>query len=73
MSATFTGNNTTIQKLFKCVSEQFTAMFRCKAFLHWYTSESMDEMKFTEAESNLNDLVSKYQQYQDSTAEEEVA
>ena len=24
----------------------------------------MDEMEFTEAESNMNDLVSEYQQYQ---------
>ena len=31
----------------------------------------MDEMEFTEAESNMNDLVSEYQQYQDSTAEDE--
>lgn len=29
----------------------------------------MDEMEFTEAESNMNDLVSEYQQYQDATAE----
>ncbi|XP_037591641.1 tubulin beta-8 chain-like [Cebus imitator] len=71
MSATFIGNNTAIQELFKRVSEQFTAMFRRKAFLHWYTGEGMDEMEFTEAESNLNDLVSEYQQYQDATAEEE--
>jgi len=28
-------------------------------------------MEFTEAESNLNDLVSEYQQYQDATADEE--
>jgi len=32
-------------------------MFRRKAFLHWYTGEGMDEMEFTEAESNMNDLV----------------
>jgi hypothetical protein len=38
---------------------------------HWYTGEGMDEMEFTEAESNMNDLVSEYQQYQDATAEEE--
>ena len=31
----------------------------------------MDEMEFTEAESNLNDLICEYQQYQDATAEEE--
>ena len=29
--------------------------------------EGMDEMEFTEAESNMNDLVSEYQQYQDAT------
>ena len=33
--------------------------------------ENQDEMEFTEAESNMNDLVSEYQQYQDATAEEE--
>jgi len=33
--------------------------------------EGMDEMEFTEAESNMNDLVSEYQQYQDASAEEE--
>eukprot|EP00210_Caulerpa_lentillifera_P008403 g8015.t1 len=71
MAATFIGNSTAIQEMFKRVSEQFTAMFRRKAFLHWYTGEGMDEMEFTEAESNMNDLVSEYQQYQDATAEEE--
>uniref|UniRef100_A0A1I7XF72 Tubulin beta chain n=5 Tax=Rhabditida TaxID=6236 RepID=A0A1I7XF72_HETBA len=87
MAATFVGNSTAIQELFKRISEQFTgqfsvyqidvhniiksdyiyyflAMFRRKAFLHWYTGEGMDEMEFTEAESNMNDLVSEYQQYQ---------
>jgi tubulin beta len=27
----------------------------------------MDEMEFTEAESNMNDLVSEYQQYQEAS------
>ncbi|KAJ8362951.1 hypothetical protein SKAU_G00117820, partial [Synaphobranchus kaupii] len=71
MAATFIGNSTAIQELFKRISEQFTAMFRRKAFLHWYTGEGMDEMEFTEAESNMNDLVSEYQQYQDATPAEE--
>uniref|UniRef100_A0A023F9N5 Tubulin beta chain n=1 Tax=Triatoma infestans TaxID=30076 RepID=A0A023F9N5_TRIIF len=71
MSATFIGNSTAIQELFKRISEQFTAMFRRKAFLHWYTGEGMDEMEFTEAESNMNDLVSEYQQYQEATADED--
>jgi len=73
MSVTFIGNSTSIQELFKRVSEQFSAMFRRKAFLHWYTGEGMDEMEFTEAESNINDLVSEYQQYQDATIDDEDA
>ncbi|KAI9450037.1 Tubulin/FtsZ, GTPase domain-containing protein [Lactarius psammicola] len=64
MAVTFLGNSTAIQELFRRVSEQFTAMFKRKAFLHWYTQEGMDEMEFTEAESNMQDL--------DATAEEEV-
>ena len=71
MAGTFIGNSTAIQELFRRISEQFTAMFRRKAFLHWYTGEGMDEMEFTEAESNMNDLVSEYQQYQEATAEDE--
>jgi len=71
MSATFIGNSTAIQDLFKRINDQFTAMFRRKAYLHWFTGEGMDEMEFTEAESNMNDLVSEYQQYQDATVDEE--
>ena len=71
MAVTFLGNSTAVQEMFKRVGEQFTAMFRRKAFLHWYTGEGMDEMEFTEAESNMNDLVSEYQQYQDAGVEDE--
>ena len=70
MSAAFIGNSTSIQDLFKRVGEQFQAMFRRKAFLHWYTGEGMDEMEFTEAESNMHDLVSEYQQYQEAKTDE---
>jgi len=72
MSATFIGNSTSIQEMFKRVSDQFTLMFRRKAFLHWYTGEGMDEMEFTEAESNINDLVAEYQQYQEATVDDQV-
>ncbi|CED83103.1 alpha-beta tubulin [Phaffia rhodozyma] len=71
MSATFIGNSTCIQELFKRIGDQFSAMFRRKAFLHWYTGEGMDEMEFTEAESNLNDLVAEYTQYQEAPLEDE--
>jgi tubulin beta len=43
-------------------------MFSRKAYLHWYTGEGMEEMEFTEAQSNMEDLVSEYQQYQEVNA-----
>lgn len=46
-------------------------MFRCRAFLHWYTGEGMDEMEFIEANSNIKDLISEYQQYQDMSDDED--
>ena len=75
MSATFVGNSSAIQEVFKTVSEKFSAMIRRRAFLHWYTGEGMDEMEFTEAGSNMNDLISEYQQaeanYSENFDEEE--
>ncbi|ELR24200.1 tubulin beta chain, putative [Acanthamoeba castellanii str. Neff] len=73
ITATFLANSTAIQSLFKRVSDQFQAMFKRKAFLHWYTGEGMDEMEFSEAESNMNDLVSEYQQYQEAGVDEDEA
>jgi len=71
MSVTFVGNSTSIKSLFNRINEQFTAMFKRKAFVHWYTGEGMDEMEFTEAESNMHDLVSEYQQYEEAGVGEE--
>jgi hypothetical protein len=51
------------------VHTQFEAMFRRKAFVHWYTGEGMDINEFTEAESNMVDLISEYQQYAEMTVE----
>ena len=53
MSGTFIANSTAIQEPFERVLDQFTSMYRRKAFLHWYTSEGMDELEFSEAASNL--------------------
>ena len=72
MATTFLGNSTAIQEVFARVSEQFETMYRRRAYLHWYTSEGMDEMEFTEAASNLSDLITEYQQYQEATIEDEV-
>jgi tubulin beta len=68
MSATFIGNSTSIQELFRRVLEQFSSMYRRKAFMHWYTGEGMDELEFSEAESNMIDLISEYQQYSTAKA-----
>ncbi|CAF4324781.1 unnamed protein product, partial [Rotaria magnacalcarata] len=57
-----------MEQLFKRISELFSAMFRWKVFLHYY-GEGVDEIELTEAESNMNDLISEYQQYQDLTYE----
>ena len=39
----------------------FTAQFRRKAFLHHYLSLGMEQMEFTEAQANVNDLISEYE------------
>merc|ERR1712110_216402 len=65
------GNNTAILDIFQRILDQFAPMFAKKAFLHWYTGEGMDEMEFTEAESNCVDLVAEYQQYFEATIDEE--
>ncbi|KAK4312417.1 hypothetical protein Pmani_016171 [Petrolisthes manimaculis] len=70
MTGTFIGNTTAIQELVIRVADQFAAMFRRRAFLHWYTGEGMEELEFTEAEANMYDLVSEYQQYQEAEADD---
>ncbi|KAI9566893.1 beta-tubulin [Boletus coccyginus] len=64
-------NSTCMQELFKRNLAQFSLMFKRRAFLHWYTGEGMDIMEFSEAESNTNDLIAEYQQYQEASVEEE--
>ncbi|CAB1329200.1 unnamed protein product [Coregonus sp. 'balchen'] len=55
MAATFIGNSTAIQELSQPCS---------------VTGEGMDELEFTEAESNMKDLVSECQQYQEEGEED---
>nr|ADD24174.1 Tubulin beta chain [Lepeophtheirus salmonis] len=69
ISATFIANSTSVQDILKRISKNFTRMFKRKAFVHWYTGEGMDEIEFTEAESNMNDLISEYSQYQENVVE----
>ena len=55
--------NLAIKDLFKKLGDDFTPLFRRKAFLHWYTNEGMDELEFTEAESEMSELVSEMERY----------
>jgi len=71
ISGTFIANSTAIQDVFKRISGQFSMMLRRKAFLHWYLNEGMEELEFTEALSNVNDLVREYQQYGEASIEEQ--
>ncbi|MDP2435088.1 MAG: tubulin beta chain [archaeon] len=67
-SGTFLANSTSIQQLFQRVITQFSAMFKRKAFLHNYVNEGLDIAELTEAESNIQDLIYEYQQYDAATA-----
>ncbi|KAA1467116.1 beta-tubulin 2 [Dentipellis sp. KUC8613] len=70
-AATCLANSTSIQELFKRSLTQFVAMYKRRAFLHWYTGEGMDTMEFSEAESNTQDLIAEYQQYQEASVDED--
>ena len=61
LTAILVSHTGAVVEVFKRINSSFTTMFRRKAFIHWYLSEGMDEMEFTEAESNLNDVISEYQ------------
>lgn len=71
-SATFVANSTAIQELFTRTADQFSLMFKRKAFLHWYTNEGMEQAEFGEALSNLKDLILEYQQYQEAGIDDEI-
>lgn len=68
MSATFMGNSTAIQAVFGRIQSAYSAMYKRKAFIHWYTGEGMEESEFLSTESNVLDLISEYQQYQEALA-----
>ncbi|KAK0041334.1 tubulin beta-4B chain [Biomphalaria pfeifferi] len=65
LAATFIGNTTSIQEIFRRLVHQFSVLLNRKAFLHWYLGEGMEESEFVDAREGVVDLVSEYQQYQD--------
>jgi len=69
MSGTFVANTCAIRSVFQRISAQFARMYKRKAFLHWYKGEGMDEMEFQEADKNLRDLCTEYQDKNDAVVE----
>jgi len=72
-SCTFIANTTALKGIFQRLATQFGAMYKRKAFLHWYKGEGMDEMEFQEADKNVRDLITEYQDKQDAVVEDEDA
>jgi len=70
-SCTFVSNTTALKGIFQRLATQFGAMYKRKAFLHWYKGEGMDEMEFQEADKNVRDLITEYQDKQDATIDQE--
>lgn len=66
-AACFIFNSSSVIEKFRKIESQASSMFRRRAFLHWYQSEGMDEMEFTEALSDLNDRITEYTIYQEAT------
>lgn len=66
MAATFLGNTTAIVEIFKRVDEQYSSMYRRKAFMHWYIGEGMNNNDFQEAQETMRDVISEYLMYQEA-------
>merc|ERR1712187_320944 len=71
LDCTSVTNTTALKEVFQRLATQFGAMYKRKAFLHWYKGEGMDEMEFQEADKNLRDLITEYQDKQDAVYEED--
>ena len=71
MSGTFVANTTAVKTVFQRISAQFAKLYKRKAFLHWYKGEGMDEMEFEEADKNVRDLCTEYQDKQDAVVDDE--
>merc|ERR1712048_1364207 len=65
-SCSFISNTTALKGIFQRLATQVGAMYKRKAVLHWYKGEGMDEMEFQEADKNVRDLITEYQDKQDA-------
>merc|ERR1712113_406968 len=72
LSATFIGNTTATQYLFRRITSEFDRMYRRNAFVQWYINEGMDRMELSNAFANVEDVIADYNQYQNATGHQEV-
>ena len=72
-SGTLIASTTAIKTVFERISAQFAALYKRKAFLHWYKGEGFDEMEFQEADHNMSDLIAEYVEKQGYVLEQEEA
>ena len=61
VKASMTGNFTACRTSWERVAEVFQAMYRRKAYIHWFTGEGMEEMELVEAYEVLQSLIAAYQ------------
>merc|ERR1712062_484416 len=66
IGATLVANTTALKSVFARLATAFGALYKRKAFLHWYKNEGMDEMEFQEADKNVRDLITEYQDKEDA-------
>ena len=55
-----------IKDVFNRMTKEFAKQYRVKSYLHVYKGEGMDEMEFQEADKNVRDLITEYQDKEDA-------
>eukprot|EP01083_Nonionella_stella_P036275 98990_1 len=64
LTTTTVSNTTSSKPVYQRICAQFARSFKRKAYLHCYITEGMDQMEFVEADKNMRDLITEYQDKQ---------
>jgi len=70
-SCTMVSNHTSMKGVFQSLATQFRAMYKRKAFFHWYGAEGLDAIELQEADKNVRDLIQEYQDKQKAVVVQE--
>ncbi len=55
-------NYSGIAEMLETIEKSFSSLFKRMAYLHHFTGEGMDQMEFTEAASNIKEIISSYKE-----------